>query len=64
MLPNWVSDHKRQTDFKVKIANEHRSTIRFAYMFPIAENALIDIDYSAEFKIDLKYTALLINEDL
>lgn len=55
---------KKQTDFKVKIANEQKATIRFAYMFPIVESALIEIDYSEEFKVDFKYTALLINEDL
>jgi protein AbiQ len=55
---------KKQTDFKVKIANEQKATVRFAYMFPIADKALIEIDYSEEFKIDFKYTALLINEDL
>lgn len=33
-------------------------------MFPIVEKALIEIDYTSEFKIDFKYTALLINEDL
>lgn len=55
---------KGQTDFKVKSANETKATIRFAYMFPIIESALIEIDYSAEFNIDFKYTALLIKEDL
>lgn len=55
---------KSQTDFKVKVRNEHKATIRFAYMFPIVEKALIEIDYTSEFKIDFKYTALLINEDL
>ena len=55
---------KGQTDFKVKIGNEQKATIRFGYMFPIIENALIEIDYSKEFQLDFKYTALLINEDL
>lgn len=55
---------KGQSDFKVKIANEQKATIRFAYMFPIVEEALVEIDYSAEFMLDVKYTALLINEDL
>lgn len=55
---------KSQSDFKVKIAGEHKATIRCAYMFPIANNALIEIDYTEEFKLDFKYTALLINEDL
>lgn len=55
---------KGQTDFKVKIGGEQKATIRFAYMFPILENALINIDYTEEFKLDFKYTALLINEDL
>nr|WP_314117040.1 type III toxin-antitoxin system ToxN/AbiQ family toxin [uncultured Aggregatibacter sp.] len=55
---------KGQTDFKVKIGGEQKATIRFAYMFPITEHALIEIDYTQEFQIDFKYTALLINEDL
>lgn len=53
-----------QTDFKIKIANEHKSTVRFSYMFPIVESALVEIDYTKEFELDSKYTALLINEDL
>lgn len=55
---------KGQSDFKVKIRDEQKATIRFAYMFPIVNSALIEIDYTEEFKIDFKYTALLINEDL
>ncbi|QIW15586.1 hypothetical protein A4G20_04200 [Pasteurellaceae bacterium RH1A] len=50
--------------FKVKIGDEQKATIRFAYMFPIVADALIEIDYTEEFKLDFKYTALLINEDL
>ncbi|MFC0308515.1 type III toxin-antitoxin system ToxN/AbiQ family toxin [Gallibacterium trehalosifermentans] len=55
---------KGQTDFKVKIRDEQKATIRFAYMFPIVPTALVEIDYTEEFKLDFKYTALLINEDL
>lgn len=55
---------KGQTDFKIKIGDEEKSSIRFAYMFPIVEKALIEIDYTKEYKLDEKYTALLINEDL
>lgn len=53
-----------QSDFKVKSGDEQKATIRLAYMFPIVDEALIEIDYTEESKIDLKYTALLIKEDL
>ncbi|HDR1845311.1 TPA: type III toxin-antitoxin system ToxN/AbiQ family toxin [Pasteurella multocida] len=53
-----------QSDFKIKSGDEQKATIRFAYMFPVVDSALIEIDYTEEFKIDLKYTALLIKEDL
>ena len=33
-------------------------------MFPIVDSALIEIDYTEEYKIDFNYTALLIKEDL
>ncbi|WP_410678859.1 type III toxin-antitoxin system ToxN/AbiQ family toxin [Avibacterium paragallinarum] len=55
---------KSQSDFKVKSSGEQKASIRFAYMFPIVDSALIEIDYTKEFEIDLKYTALLIKEDL
>ncbi|EFX92502.1 hypothetical protein HMPREF0027_0451 [Actinobacillus ureae ATCC 25976] len=55
---------KGQSDFKVKIGNEQKATVRFAYMFPLVNSALVDIDYTKEFQLDFKYTALLINEDL
>lgn len=55
---------KSQSDFKVKSGDEQKGTIRFAYMFPIIDSALIEIDYTEEFKIDFQYTALLIKEDL
>ena len=53
---------KSQSDFKVKSGDEQKATIRFAYMFPIVDSALIEIDYTEEYKIDFNYTALLINE--
>ncbi|BFU61228.1 type III toxin-antitoxin system ToxN/AbiQ family toxin [Avibacterium paragallinarum] len=55
---------KSQSDFKVKSGDEQKATIRFAYMFPIVDSALIEIDYTEEYKIDFNYTALLIKEDL
>ncbi|SUT88216.1 Uncharacterised protein [Actinobacillus ureae] len=55
---------KGQSDFKVKIGNEQKATVRFAYMFPLVNSALVDIDYTKKFQLDFKYTALLINEDL
>lgn len=53
-----------QTDFKIKSGDVQKATIRFSYMFPIVERALVEIDYTEEFKIDFNYTALLIKEDL
>ena len=54
--------HNKQSDFKVIIANEHKATVRFAYMFPIAKDCIIEIDFTEEYKKDRKYTALLMNE--
>lgn len=54
--------HNKQSDFKVIIANEHKATVRFAYMFPVTKDCLIEIDFTEEYKKDRKYTALLINE--
>lgn len=55
-----------QSDFKIKSGDEQKATatIRFAYMFPIVDEALIEIDYTEEYKTDDDYTALLIKEDL
>lgn len=56
--------HNSRTDFMVKNKGVQIATIRFAYMFPILDSALIEIDYSEEYKQDVNYTALLITEDL
>ncbi len=62
LSPLSSKKYSKQTDFKIKIANEQKSTIRFSYMFPIRKEAIIEINFTQEYEADPKYTALLINE--
>lgn len=56
--------HKTQTDFVIKGLNENKeiedkATVRFAYMFPIIDEVLIEIDLDKIEQEDYKYGSLL-----
>lgn len=59
---------KARTDFKILLHNEHKAmeehkaTVRFAYMFPVNKKVIEEIDFTVERVADANYTALLLKE--
>ena len=51
---------KSQSDFKVKSGDEQKATIRFAYMFPIVDSALIEILTIRHYSSKKIYTSISI----
>lgn len=49
-------------DFKVSQGGKQIATVRTAFMLPIPECAITEIDFASERSKDPKYTSLLINE--